>query len=132
MPVSIDATEDVVNVTASGTITYQEVAEIIAHRSTNGARRPNLPVLVDARAVDGAPSAKDLRRIVMDLRPLVGSGMGPIGIITDSVYVYGVVRMFSVFAQELSTTVLAFRCAEEAKEWLLGLRSAASNRLVGT
>lgn len=124
MPVTISSLEGVVRVTASGHVTYAEVASLMAFPRDACVGIVPLPVLVDARAVDRAPSATDLRRIVTELRHLAYD-IGPIGIITDSVYVYGVARMFSVFAQGVPASVEVFRCPEAAAEWLAGLHDAA-------
>lgn len=124
MPVTINSSEGVVRVTVSGHVTYAEVATLMAAPGNQGGGADPWPVLVDARAVDHAPSATDLRRIVTELRHLAHD-MGPIGIITDSVYVYGVARMFSVFAQAVPARVEVFRCPEQAVGWLAGLHDAA-------
>lgn len=124
MPVTINSSEGVVRVTASGHVTYAEVATLMAARRDESVGILPLPVLVDARAVDHAPSATDLRRIVTELCHLAHD-LGPIGIITDSVYVYGVARMFSVFAQAVPARVEVFRCPEQAVGWLAGLSDAA-------
>lgn len=124
MPVIINSSEGVVRVTASGHVTYAEVATLLAGRRDQPPGDAPLPVLVDAQTVDRAPSAADLRRIVTGLRHLAHD-MGPIGIITGSVYVYGVARMFSVFAEGVPASVKVFRCPEEAAGWLAGLYDAA-------
>lgn len=124
MPISIAATDHAVNVTALGIVTYQEVTDFIAQRSA-AADSSGLPVLVDARHVRGAPPASELRLIAGEMKPLIDSGMGPIAILTDSACIYGVVRMFSVFAQAMGAEVTALRTPEEVARWLEAKRQAA-------
>lgn len=86
-------------------------------------------MLVDARDVTGAPSTAELRRIAAEMKPLIDSGMGPIAIFTDSACIYGVARMFSVFAQTMSANVSAHRSPEDAEQWLAEQLLADRNRL---
>lgn len=125
MPITVDFTANAVTVTATGALTYQEVADLIAHQIKAPARTPGLPILVDARDVNGAPSTAELRLIAAEMRPLIETGMGPVGILTGSTFVYGIARMFSVFAQALCADVSAFRCPADAENWLETRRTAA-------
>lgn len=128
MPIKIAATDDALSVIAFGVITYREVSEFIAQRSAaapNGVVPVLVPVLVDAREVRGAPSSSELRLIAGELKPLIDSGMGPIAILTGSACMYGVVRMFSVFAQAMGAEITALRAPEEVARWLEAKRQAA-------
>ena len=125
LPLTMHVGDHAVKLTASGTVTYQEVVDLIAHRLVDPTRIPGMPVLVDARGVHGAPSAAELRLIAAEMKPLIDTGMGPIGILTDSTFVYGIVRMFSVFAQAMSADVSALRCQEDVELWLVSRRQAA-------
>ena len=75
-------------------------------------------VLVDACAVHRTPSAFELRALATEMQPMVQRGLGPVAVVTSSPCVYGVVRMFSVFAEFVNATVMPFRDQGEAKRWL--------------
>lgn len=128
MPLTLDVAGHAAKITAHGTVTYQDVVDLIAQRLADPARVPGLPVLVDGRGVTGAPSAPELRLIAVEMKPLIDSGLGPIAIVTDSSFIYGVVRMFSVFAQTMSANVSAHRRAEDAERWLMEQLLADRNR----
>lgn len=117
MPLTVRVFSHGIDVTARGQVTLEEARRAIAEHPPDRAR-PALPILVDATAVTGAPSASELRQIVKHLQPLVAEGMGAMAIITASPFVYGVARMFSMFGQAISVDVMPFRCREEAENWL--------------
>jgi hypothetical protein len=111
---------------AFGHVTFQELKqifdEIVAHpRLTRGAR-----VLVDGRFIGDAPCTEDLRTIARELKPLVDRGVGPIAIVTARPAVYGIARMFSVFAEAMCANVSPFKSLEEARTWLETQPSAAA------
>ena len=111
---------------ALGHVTFEEMKKILddvlAHeRFSAGAR-----VLVDARFVDQAPDSEDLRTIARDLKPLVDRGLGPIAIVTARPAVYGVARMFSVFAEPTRANIAPFQSLEDARVWLESQPSAAA------
>lgn len=124
MPLTLEVADHAARVTASGTVTYQEVVYLIAQRLADPARIPGLPVLFDGRGVTGAPSAAELRLIATQMKPLIDSGLGPVAIVAGSAFTYGVVRMFAVFAQAMSANVAAYRREADAQRWLTEQRPA--------
>src|SRR6266545_5055292 len=99
MPVELQYEEPATfKVRASGEVTFAEVedllGEILAHPQLRGGVR----MLVDGREIEKAPSTPELRKIAADFGPLVDRGLGPVAIVTGSAFIYGVARMFSVFA----------------------------------
>lgn len=103
---------------AAGVVTYSEVQHAIdamlAHRSLDRARK----ILIDGRGVTGAPPTPELRAIAKDLKPLKDKGVGCVAIVTDAGFVYGVARMFTVFAEAFGLKVRAFVTMEEAASWM--------------
>ena len=103
---------------ASGDVTYAEcqraVDDILAHRDFDERRK----LLVDSRSVTGAPSTGELRAIVRDMRPLFDKKVSVMAVVTDQAFVYGVARMFAVFAESFGLRVRAFRTIEEGESWL--------------
>lgn len=112
------AEPDTFVVHATGVVTYSEVQHavdaMLAHRSAERARK----VLVDGRGVTGAPATAELRAIAGDLKPLKERGVTCVAIVTDAGFVYGVARMFMVFAEPFGLKVRAFVTMEEAESWL--------------
>lgn len=119
MPVAVAFLKpDTFVIHASGDVTYAEVQrsidDILAHRDFDERRK----LLVDARAVEAAPSTGELRAIVRDMKPLFDKRVSVMAIVTDTTFVYGVARMFAVFAESFGLRVRAFRTMEDAEVWL--------------
>jgi hypothetical protein len=87
--------------------------------------QPGTGILVDSRRVDGAPSTPELRLIARDLAPLRDRGVNRIAVCANSMFVYGITRMFGVFAELIGIHVAAFREMEAAKRWLSSSEAAA-------
>ena len=75
-------------------------------------------MLVDASAVEGVPSTAELRIVARDMLPMVDHGLIAVGIVTDNPFVYGVARMFVVFADAVGAKVGAFKKFDDAQQWL--------------
>jgi hypothetical protein len=126
MPVALRFVEpDTVSVHASGRVTFQEVegvlGDLLLDPRLSGAR-----MLIDCSAVHSTLSTPELREVARDLRPLLDRGLGPIAIIATSAFMYGVARMFSVFAGITGASVGAFRSEAEALIWLSEHASAVT------
>lgn len=103
---------------AAGEVTLAEVQrtmdDVLAHPGLASGSQ----VLIDGRTVTGTPSAAEVRQIARELTPLISRGLGPITIVTQPGFVYGVARMFAVFAETIHPHVSAFTDMESAQEWL--------------
>jgi hypothetical protein len=122
MPVAVAfAPPDVVVVRATGAVTFEEcergIDDVLAVRATDNRR---LKILVDGRGVSAAPQADELRQLARDMKIFIDRGYGPIAIVTDRSFVYGVARMFAVFAETFGLHVNAFQSVDEASAWLDG------------
>lgn len=121
MPVAVGfAPPDVFVVHATGDVTYVEcqraLDDILAHPA--GSSADGRKILIDGRGVLSAPSTEELRAFARDLKILIGRGYGPMAIVTDRTFVYGVARMFAVFAEAFGFHVRAFRSVDDASDWL--------------
>lgn len=123
MPLELSKRDDALLVTASRTVTYAEVCAVMSQMAGREGRA-GLSVVVDARQVTDVPSTPELRRIVTEMQPLFAEGSGSIAIVASTPFVYGVARMFAVFAQAVSVTVVTFRCMEAMESWLAARRVA--------
>lgn len=109
-----------------GRVTLQELKKIFDEMLAHPRLRAGARVLVDGRFIGDAPCTDDLRTIARDLRPLVDRGLGPIAIVTSRPAVYGIARMFSVFAEAMRAHVSPFKSLEDARIWLETQPSAAA------
>ena len=121
MPVVVGfAPPDQFVVRATGHVTHDEcqraLDDILAHPAQEGTRT----ILIDGRGVVAAPSSSELRSLARDMKVFVRRGYGPIAIVTDRTFVYGVARMFAVFAEAFGLHVRAFKSVDEASAWLDG------------
>lgn len=119
MPVSLTFAESTgFTVHAAGKVTYDEVQAAIDELLAHPKLAPGANVLTDARDVTGTPSTAELRLIARQMRQLTDRGVQAFAIATDSTYVYGIARMFSVFAEFAGVSVAAFQDMREAQTWL--------------
>jgi hypothetical protein len=112
-------------VIAEGDVTFAEVAVLLDELIDDPRIQPGTGILVDSRKVEGAPSTPELRLIARDLAPLRDRGVNRIAVCANSMFVYGITRMFGVFAELIGIHVAAFREMEAAKRWLSSSEAAA-------
>ena len=111
-------------VIAEGDVTFAEVAVLIDELIDDPRIQPGTGILVDSRKVEGAPSTPELRLIARDLAPLRDRGVNRIAVCANSMFVYGITRMFGVFAELIGIHVAAFLEMEAAKRWLSSSEAA--------
>ena len=119
MPVAVGfANPDVFVVRATGDVTHDEcqraIDDILYHPAATSARK----ILVDGRGTVTAPKTTELQALARDMKALIKRGYGPMAIVTDQTFVYGVARMFAVFAEAFGLRVRAFTSFDEASDWL--------------
>lgn len=112
-------------VIAEGDVTFAEVAVLLDELIDDPRIVPGTAMLIDSRKVEGAPSTPELRLIARDLAPLRDHGVNRIAVCANSMFVYGIARMFAVFAEMLGIHVAAFRDMDAAKRWLGSSEAAA-------
>ena len=125
MPVAFAVSAREIFVIAEGDVTFAEVAVLLDELIDDPRLGPGTGILVDARKVEGAPSTPELRLIARDLTPLRDRGVNRIAVCAESMFVYGITRMFGVFAELLGIHVAAFRDMDSAKRWLSSSEAAA-------
>lgn len=119
MPLSLAFNEpDTFVVQATGSVTYPDVRLALDEMEAHSAYSGTLRILVDGRGVTRAPSAGELRQIAREMGPLAARGRVSMAIVADKAFVYGVARMFGVFAELFGVSVRAFHTPDEAGEWL--------------
>lgn len=119
MPVAYRfAAEREITVMARGDVTFADVAVILDQLLDDPRIEPGTQLLMDCRGVTHMPSTPELRMIARDLAPLHERGVERMAVCAESNFVYGVARMFAVFAEVFGLHVAAFRDIGEARDWL--------------
>jgi hypothetical protein len=127
MPLALEYVEpSVLMVHASGRVTYEEVERVITDLMADPRLCVGHRIFVDCRDVQSTLSTPELRAVAGEIAPLIDRGLGQIAILAGSTFLYGIARMFSVFAEAVGVEVLAFRSIDEANEWLWGRASSAA------
>lgn len=111
---------------ASGKVTLHEIGEVYGTLLAHPGLSAGAEALVDCNDVDGVPDAAELRVAAHKLRPILEHGVGAIGIVARDPFVYGMSRMFAVFAEAVGARMSAFRDEGDAQAWLEEQRREAS------
>jgi hypothetical protein len=121
MPVTyqIDPARKLIHTRCIGDVNPEEVA---AH-FRELARDPNLPdklnVLLDLTEETSLPETKDLREVGSHLREVVHRvRFGACAIVACNDALFGMMRVFEVFAREYFVVTQVFRALAEAEVWL--------------
>ena len=111
---------------ASGEVTLGEVERAIEAMVAHPELTHGTDVLIDASEVEGVPSTPELRSAARALVPLLDKGLVAVCVVSHNPFIYGVARMFSVFAEAVGVQVGAFREFDGAHRWLTDRRGAVS------
>ncbi len=93
-------------------------AEVLAHPGLAG----GTDMIIEADEVERVPPTKDLRAVADMMVPMLDRGLGALAIVSTKPFVYGVARVFAVFAESVGFTVNAFREPDDASRWLADRR----------
>jgi hypothetical protein len=119
MPIEIVEFEaGMLTVRAYGDVTFEECRDYQRQLLADPHMRCATHILADLTGVTGAPSADELRIVAYEFEPLIKAGLGPIALVSGSAFVYGLGRMFSVFAEKIGMKISVFSDRAEAGEWL--------------
>jgi hypothetical protein len=123
MPVvyTIDATRKFIHTECIGNIA---LAEVLDHFQTlvNDPTCPDwLHVLLDLSAVSSIPEPHQLRQVSYKIGSITDSvRFGACAIVAPKDAMFGMSRMFEVYAEKWFKAIRVFRAIDEAKEWLNG------------
>lgn len=116
---ALDEGSRIIRTVGIGDVTADQVAshlEELDGRLDPGVR---FDVLLDLGGCTSLPTSEQLRAIAAQLGQLGGRHrFGRCAIVARRDALFGMTRMFEVFAQEQFAETRAFRAADEAKEWL--------------
>lgn len=104
---------------ATGIVTFAEVSAAFAEILADPRLVKNTTILaVNRSSVTTAPSYSELRALVEELKPVLARSSGTMVIAAESLFIYGVVRMFATLAELVGIGVQIFRTEDDARAWI--------------
>jgi hypothetical protein len=129
MPVTyqIDGANRLVHTTCSGPITVADVIDHFRVLEQDPACPNCVDVLLEVQASTTAPKTAELRSVAREIARVSGRvQFGVCAIVASTDVLFGMMRMFEVFAEENFHKTQAFREIGEAEEWLDSQRRGAT------
>jgi len=122
---SIDSARGLIRTTCSGSVTVKEVVEHFRTLRKDPLFTGKLDVLLNVSDANLLPETSDLGRVVAELRAFEGeSPFRACAIVASSVPMFGMMRMFEVFARNNFRAIRVFRDAAAAETWLVSEMSS--------
>jgi hypothetical protein len=125
MPVTyqIDTANRLVHTTCTGPITVMDVINHFRALEEDPACPNCVDVLLDVQAGTTVPNTADLRVVAREIARIRGRvQFGVCAIVASTDVLFGMMRMFEVFAEENFHKTQAFRTIGAAEEWLAAER----------
>jgi hypothetical protein len=129
MPVTyqIDTANRLVHTTCAGPITVADVIDHFRVLEQDPACPNCVDVLLEVQASTTVPKSAELRSVVGAIARIRGRvQFGVCAIVAGTTALFGMMRMFEVFAEENFHQTQAFRTIGEAEKWLDSRRRAAA------
>jgi len=127
MPVTyqIDRDGGFIETHCTGAVTLDEVLDHFHELETDPKTPNRLDVLLDLDGMTTVPESQDLREVTQAVKRLTGQvTFGSCAIVASRDVVFGMSRMFEVFAEGLFGRTHVFRERRDAERWLATARSA--------
>jgi hypothetical protein len=129
MPITyrIEQSKQLIHTCCSGPVVLEEVREHFVTLSQDRDCPPQLDVLLDLSEMTTLPESDELRAVASDiahLRPQIQFGI--CAIVASRPPLFGMARMFEVFAERYFSATGVFRTETEAVDWLEVQRHRAS------
>ncbi len=121
MPIShsVDESVRLIRTAGTGDVTAGEVARHLDELGADLREGARHDVLLDFGACTSLPSSDQLREVVARLERIGGKRrFGRCAILARRDALYGMTRMFEVFAEDQFAAIRVFRTTEEAERWL--------------
>jgi hypothetical protein len=132
MPVTyeLDAPKALVRTRCIGNVTLPEVIDHFQKLSEDPQCPDRLDVLLDLSQQTSIPKSSDLREVTHKIRSVRGRvQFGVCAIVATTDPLYGMLRMFQVFSEELFREAAVFRCLRDAENWLSEKRASIKGRI---
>jgi hypothetical protein len=113
-----DDTKQRILIMTTGHVATEDILGVVDRQAEEGAW--SYSVLYDARAGKNAPTADDLRRVVMRVGMLTArhGPRGPVALVTGSPQVSKMGRAYASLGQLTALDVEVFTRIEDAEDWL--------------
>ena len=120
MPVTyeIDRDRRLVRTRCAGAVTMAEVLGHFDELERDPARPERLDVLLDLTGSTTLPGSDQLRTVAARISAVRTPRFGRMAIVADRDSMFGMARMFGVFAEAYFTASKVFRDLPEAERWL--------------
>ncbi len=130
MPVTYEIypAKKLIRTRCTGDLNPEEITAHFRELERDPNRPDRLNVLLDLSEVTSLPEAPDLRVVTSQIKKLVpGVQFEACAVVACNDALFGMMRMFEVFAREYFVVTCIFRVVAEAEAWLesLGLTSVA-------
>jgi len=125
MPVhyAIDHEQQRIRTTCNGYVTFPEVAQHFQELRRDPEFCDGLDVLLDLSGCTSLPTAEQLRDVVGQIASLGDRWrFGRCAIVTIDEALFGMTRIFEVYAQDVFTGTDIFHSVEEGERWLNSLQ----------
>lgn len=123
---TIDAKERLIRTRCSGFVNVEEVTEHFRELASDPACPDYLDVLLDLSSINSLPDKRELQAVTVELgRVRARVRFGLCAIVVERLVLYGMLRMFSVMAQDYFSSIRVFRDIAEAEAWLASQRLPA-------
>jgi hypothetical protein len=127
MPVTydIDPETGVVHTRCAGYVTFDEVLAHFRELENDESLPDRVDVLLDLTLAESAPDSQQIRSIAGEVERLRSKlSWGACAIVAPADVLYGMTRMFQVFAEDFFTTSSVFREREKADRWLVATQES--------
>lgn len=114
---------------ASGEVTMSQIEAVAAQLLAHPGLADGSDMIVEADEVEQVPPTADLRAVASMMVPMLHRGLGALAIVSKKPFIYGVARVFAVFAETVGAKVYAFREPDDANRWLALRRMKADGRV---
>jgi hypothetical protein len=115
-------------VVASGEVTLSEMLGLFDDIELHPGMKSSPEMLVDTRGIRRLPTVRELRTAATAMKPIVDKGFGAMAVVATDPWIYGVSRMYAVFAEFIGANVGSFETFDEAEAWLNACRKTAVPR----
>jgi hypothetical protein len=125
MPIEyrIDTVRKLITTTCTGYVTLTEVIAHFDQLDRDPDRPERLDVLLDLSQMTSLPESDQLRSVAKRIARPDGSTFSALAIVTQSDVLYGMLRMFEVFAEPYFSAIQVFRDLDSAQTWLLNVHT---------
>jgi hypothetical protein len=126
MPVTYELDSELafIHTRCTGNVTFQEVIGHFAELERDESLPDRLDVLLDLDEMESLPERDQLHSVVGEMHRLESSvKWGAFAIVASRDALFGMSRMFEVFAEGRFTNSGVFREHEQARQWIESIRS---------